>query len=75
MVDHTLKVAIAIFNAAFPGCQAVFLFDNASNHSSYAADELRVDNMGKQALLRDGFIHEKAIRQPMKFPADYYDRT
>ena len=79
MVDHTLKVAIPIFNAAFPGCQAVFLFDNASNHSSYAADALRVDNMnlhpgGKQALLRDGFIHEKGIPQPMKFPADYYDR-
>ena len=34
MVDHTVKVAVPIFNAAFPGCQAVFPPDNASNHSS-----------------------------------------
>ncbi len=78
MVDHTVKVAIPIFNAAFPGCQAVFLFDNASNHSSYAADALRVENMnlhpgGKQGWLRDGFIHGKGIPQPMKFPADYHN--
>ena len=44
-LDHTVKVAIQIFNAAFPGCQAVFLFDNASKHSTYAADALRVENM------------------------------
>jgi hypothetical protein len=79
MVDHTVKVAIPIFHAAFPHCQAVFLFDNASNHSSYAADALRVENMnlnpgGKQAWLRDGFIHEKGIPQPMTFPMDYYKR-
>jgi hypothetical protein len=41
MVDHTLKVAIPIFNTTFPGCQAVFFsFHNASNHSSYVADAL-----------------------------------
>jgi len=45
MVEHTVKVAIPIFNATFPNCQAVFFFDNASNHSSYAADALRVENM------------------------------
>jgi hypothetical protein len=45
MVDHTVKVAIPIFNATFPNCQAVFFFDNAFNHSSYAADALRVENM------------------------------
>ena len=55
MVDHTVKVAVPIFNAAFPGYQAVFLFDSASNHSSHAADALRVGNMnlhpgGKQAI-------------------------
>ena len=55
MVDHTVKVAIPI-NAAFPGCQAVFLFDNASNYSIYAANALRVENMnlhpgGKQGVL------------------------
>ena len=56
MVDHTVKVAIPIYNTAFPGCQAVFLFDNASNYSIYAANALRVENMnlhpgGKQGVL------------------------
>jgi len=79
MVDHTVNVAIPIFNAAFPGCQALFLFDNASSHSSYADDALRVENMnlkpgGKQGWLRDNFIYEKGIPQPMRFPDDYYDR-
>ena len=45
MIDHTVKVAILIFNAAYPGCQAVFLFDNVLNHSTYAADALWVGNM------------------------------
>jgi hypothetical protein len=57
MVDHTVKVAIPIFHAALPHCQAVFLFDNASNYSSYAAD-MNVNPGGKQAWLRDSFIHE-----------------
>ena len=33
MVNHTPRVAVPIFSAAYPGCQAVFLFDNASKHS------------------------------------------
>ena len=37
MVDRTVKVAILIFNAAFPGCQAVFAFDTAPNHCSSAS--------------------------------------
>lgn len=78
MVDHTVKVAIPIFNAAFPGCQAVFMFDNASNHSSYAADALRVENMnlhpgGKQSTLREGFMHGKGLPQSMSFPLDYHN--
>ena len=44
MVNHTIKVAVPIFNAVFPGYQAMFLFDNASNHSTYAANALRVEN-------------------------------
>ena len=79
MVNHTVKVAIPIFNAAFPGCQAVFLFDNASNHSTYAADALRVGNTGlrpggKQGVLREGFMHGKGLPQPMSFPLNYYNR-
>ena len=76
-LDRTVKVAIPIFNAAFPGCQAVFLFDNASNHSIYAAD-VRVENMnlhpgGKQGVLREGFMHHKGRPQPMSFPRNYYN--
>ena len=41
--DGRIACARAPFQVhAFPGCQAVFLFDNASNQSIYAADALRV---------------------------------
>ena len=64
MVEHTMRVALPIFKLAFPGCQALFAFDNASNHSSYAKDALLVSNMnlgpgGKQEKLREGFIHSQ----------------
>ena len=76
MVDHIVKVAVPIFNAAFPGCQAIFLFDNASNHSSYAADAHRVGNMnlhsgGNQGVLRE---HGKGLPQSMSFSSNYYNR-
>ena len=79
MVDHTVKVIVLIFNAAFPGCQAVFLFDNASDHSSCATGALRIGNMnlhpgGKQDVLREGFMHGKELPQSMSFPLDYYSR-
>jgi hypothetical protein len=31
MVEHTTRVAIPIFKYAFPDCEALFAFDNASN--------------------------------------------
>ena len=78
MVDHTVNAAIPIFNAAFPGCQAVFLFDNAYNHSPYAADALRVENMnlppgGKQNVLREAFMHGKGQPHSMSFPLDQHN--
>ena len=78
MVDHTVKVAIPIFNAAFPGCQAIFAFDNASNHCSYATDALRVENMNlnpgvKQGILREGFMHGKGLPQSMSFPRNHHN--
>jgi hypothetical protein len=33
MVGQAHKVAFRIFQHAFPGCQAVFAFGNASNHA------------------------------------------
>ena len=79
MVKYTVKVAVPIFNATFPGCQAVFAFDNASNHYSYAAEALRVENMnphpgGKQGTLREAFMHGKGLPQSMSFAQGYYNR-
>ena len=76
--EEDVKVAVPIFNAAFPGCQAVFAFDNASNHCSYAADALRVESMnlnpgGKQGMLREAFMHGKGRPQSMSFPQNYHN--
>jgi len=76
MVDHAIKVAIPIFRYAFPGCQALFAFDNASNHTSFAEDALRADKMnlgsgGKQPRMRNGFIDSQQRPQSMAFPLDH----
>jgi len=76
MVQHTLEAAIPIFERAFAGRQAVFLYDNASNHNAYAPDALLVGNMNlgldnKQAILREGFIHAKQHTQSMVFPENH----
>ena len=72
MVNHTANVAIPIFEQAFPGCQGLFAFDNASNHSSFATDALLAVRMnlgpgGKQPLLRDGFDCVRGAPQRMVF--------
>ena len=59
LVDQVLKLAIPIFEVAFPGCQALFLFDNATSHSAYTKDALRASTMnlrpgGAQAQLCPG---------------------
>ena len=58
-VDHTIQIAIPTFELAFPGCEALFTFDNASNHCAFAADALTAPRMnrnfdGQQPLLRPG---------------------
>ena len=75
----SLPVVTQSLNATFHGCQAVFAFDNVSNHCSYAADALRVENMnlhpgGKQGMLREAFMHGKGLPQSMSFVKDYYNR-
>jgi len=59
LVDQVLKLAISIFESAFPGCQALFLFDNATSHSAYSDNALQACMMNLrpgrgQALLRPG---------------------
>ncbi|KAF8543086.1 hypothetical protein BDD12DRAFT_933621 [Trichophaea hybrida] len=70
MVWHTLRIALPIFRYAFPGCQALFAFGNASNHCTYADNALVVSHMnlnpgGKQSLLREGFDHSRGLPQAM----------
>ncbi len=62
MVDWAVKTATCVFSYAYPGCQALFAFDNSSNYSYYANDALLVGNInlspgGKQSILRNGFNH------------------
>lgn len=48
--DHIVQqtqTAINIFEATAPGCQALFLFDNATSHSAFADDALRAKRMNK----------------------------
>lgn len=35
MTDQTVNLATRIFPYAYPGCQALFAFDNTSNHALY----------------------------------------
>ncbi|PWW79104.1 hypothetical protein C7212DRAFT_153062 [Tuber magnatum] len=71
VVNHTLNSAIKIFEAVYPGYQGLFLYDNASSHSSYADDALRVQNMnlgsgGEQAVLRDGYFIKNGVQTIQK---------
>ena len=55
-----MKCAIPIFEARFSGCQALFAFDNASNHSTFLPDILIAKNMnlnpgGKQSKIQNIF--------------------
>jgi hypothetical protein len=63
LVDQIKKKALPIAEALYPGYQFLFLFDNATSHSVYARDALRVVKMnkgtgGQQPLLRDGWYHD-----------------
>lgn len=76
MVEQAIYEAIPIFKLAFPGCDALFAFDNASNHSCFAADALVVSKMNLNPgganvpIMRDGFAHKDGQMgwvQPMQF--------
>lgn len=77
IVQQTLT-AINIFEAAYPGCQALFLFDNASSYSAFAENALKSSKMnkgpeGEQPHMRDGYWYnengEKVI-QSMNYSQD-----
>jgi hypothetical protein len=66
LVDQLRNSAIPVFNALHPGCEAIFAFDNSSNHRSYAPDALLAKNLnvkdggkawtdGRRQIMRDGW--------------------
>ena len=70
LVEQVLKLAIPVFESAFPGCQALFLFDNATSHSAYSDNALRACMInlrpgGGQAHLRPGKNSLTGDIQPM----------
>lgn len=76
MVDHTILVAEPIFRYAFPNCQALFAFDNASNHCYFAKDILVAEKMNRnpgstQPKICDSFIYSKGRPQAMVFPDNH----
>ena len=72
IISLLLHVAIPIFKEAFPGCQAIFLFDNVTSLAAFADDALLVSPMNLnpgsiQPLMRNGmfYCHSKPISQSM----------
>jgi hypothetical protein len=60
VVNQLRNLALPLFEKAYPGYQALFYFDNATNHAAYAPDALRAELMnlgpgGKQPVIRNGF--------------------
>ncbi|RPB01925.1 hypothetical protein L873DRAFT_1884324 [Choiromyces venosus 120613-1] len=64
---------LMVFESAFPGCQALFLFNNATSHSAYSKDALRACAMNlcpgrKQAHLRPSVNYSIGEIQAMVMP-------
>ena len=69
MLNQITTKAIPTFEAEFPGCQALFIFDNAKNHSKYAEDALSVCKMN----LEDGGKNAKPMRSTFIQDAQHAD--
>jgi hypothetical protein len=59
-VNQFINSAIPIFELQFPGCQALFLFDNAPSYHSWPQDALRAQSMnltpgGEVPIMRDSW--------------------
>ena len=61
MLNLLIEKVIPAFKASFPGCQALFAFDNAKIHQKYSSNALLVSNLnlmpgGKNTVpMRNGF--------------------
>ncbi len=74
VLDQAINKALPIAEALYPEYQLVFIFDNATSHSVYAEDALRVAKMnkgegGQQPLLRNGWYKDGdvVVEQEMFF--------
>jgi hypothetical protein len=73
LIEQVEYKAIPIFEALFPNCIAVFVFDNSSNHSAFAPDALVAKRMnigsgGNAPKMRDTFWGPNHEKQSMNFP-------
>jgi len=50
--------AIRVIEAGYPGCESLFMFDNATSHSQYADNPLSVSKIN----LEDGGKNAKPMR-------------
>ena len=76
LVNQVIEHAILIFEVRFSGCQALFVFDNASNHAAFSPDALIAKHMNlssgrKQLKMRSTYFSE-GIQQEMVFPLNYH---
>ncbi|CAG8668623.1 36647_t:CDS:2, partial [Gigaspora margarita] len=78
LINQVTTHAIPIFEACFPECQALFAFNNAKSHATFAPDALIAKNMNlsfarKQAKMHStSYFHEKIkYDQCMVFLLDY----
>ncbi len=76
MVDQAVKIATRMFSYSYPGCQALFAFDNSSHHRCYTEDALLIENMNlgpgeKQPILHNGFNHTTQEAQSIVFPDNH----
>lgn len=65
-----IKSAIEIFEAAHPGCQALFIFDQSSTHASLPLDALKAFEMNKSNGGKQQKQHDTVI--PQSNPDPHY---
>lgn len=76
LVTQVIEQAIPIFELQFPGCQALFLFDNAPSHHAWPANALRAHSMnltpgGEAPVMKDGWYfnnYGNLVIQHTNFP-------
>jgi len=67
LLEQIKTKAIPLFEAEFPGCKSLFLFDHAKTHFKYADDALCMSKMN----LANGGKHAKSMRSTYVLDASY----